>query len=353
MFFLSVVATCFTLLSGCNASADTEPVRRSVQSLGTIVTITIYDHPKTQYFDEAFDIVDEVYHNMSLQLEDTDLVRLNAMAGIEPVEVSPMTMTVLQEAKRIAVLCGGTFTPMIEPLVKLWDIGGDNPRVPSPEELSQAVNLIHLDYLELYPSDDPDNTPNRAFISTAGAGVDLGGIAKGYAADLVAQYLKSEGVHKAILDFGGNILTIGRKNEERPWIIGVQRPDQSRGIYLGKIPSEDTSVVTSGVYERFFEENGKRYHHLLNPETGYPVENGLEGVVIVSDVSMIADGFSTALFGLGLEKGLALANELDEIEAVFITDDYKIYVSDELAEDFILEDDQYTWAHLNSSDTAD
>jgi thiamine biosynthesis lipoprotein len=333
--------TLFFILSSCGQDSPAEPVRRSVQSLGTIVTITIYDDPNPRYFDEAFALVDEVYHLMSLQLEDSELVRLNDAAGVEPVEVSQMTMDVLQAAVQIAEESGGRFTPMIEPVVAMWDIGGANPRVPSQEELDSALPLVDIGYLELYPSDDPDREPHRAYISREGAGVDLGGIAKGYAADVVSRYLKSRGVGQAILDFGGNILTIGRKSEERPWIIGLQRPDMRRGVYLGTVPAEDVSVVTSGVYERYFEEGGVHYHHLLNPDTGYPVENGLEGVVILSDVSMTADGFSTAVFGLGLEAGLALANSRDDIEAIFITADRKVYPSDGIRADFELLDEEY------------
>jgi thiamine biosynthesis lipoprotein len=346
--FIAFVVISVTLFASCGTETPPEPVRRSVESLGTIVTITIYDDPKPGYFDGAFALVDQVYRLMSLQLEDSELVALNAAAGVAPVEVSPMTMEVLQAARGIAEQSNGRFTPMIEPLVALWDIGGVNPRIPGEDELAEAVELMDLDILELYPSENPRREPHRAYLNTEGAGVDLGGIAKGYAADLVSDYLKEQGVTQAILDFGGNILTIGRKNEERPWIIGLQRPDMRRGIYLGTVPAEDISVVTSGVYERFFEENGVRYHHLLNPDTGFPVENRLEGVAILSDVSMTADGYSTALFGLGLEDGLAAANRSDEIEAIFITADKKVYLSDGIAGEFQLLDEEYEIAVLEA-----
>ncbi len=338
---IPIVVIVFTLLTSCAQNSETEPVRRSVQSLGTIVTITIYDDPKPRFFEESFEIVDRVYRLMSLQLQDSELVSLNEAAGMSPVNVDPMTMEVLQASVEIAENSRNRFTPMIEPLVALWDIGGENPRIPSETEMRNTLPLIRGDFLELYPADGRDGQPDRAFITQPGAGVDLGGIAKGYAADLVSDYLKEQGVKKAILDFGGNILTIGRRSEERPWIIGVQRPDMVRGSYLGTLPAEDLSIVTSGIYERYFEEDGVRYHHLLNPDDGFPVNNGLEGVVIVSDVSMTADGYSTALFGLGLREGLELANELDYIEAVFITADRKVYPSDGLLESFVLLDQEY------------
>ena len=144
-------------------------------------------------------------------------------------------------------------------------------------------------------ADDPQE--RRVFLKKEGMGVDLGGIAKGYAADLVSDYLKSVGVRQAILDFGGNIVTIGRKTEESPWLIGIQHPDRRRGVYLGTLLADDISIVSSGVYERYFVEDGLRYHHLLDPATGFPVENGLEGVAVVAERSIVADGYSTAFSG--------------------------------------------------------
>lgn len=317
-------------------------MRESIQSLGTIINITLYDDPKQKYYDESFALVRKVHSLMSLEVPDSDLVRLNSSAGKgSPVDIDPMTMTVLQTAVEIANNSNGRFTPMIQPLVALWDIGGENPRVPSQEEIDAVLPLINLDYLKLYPSSNPSTQPDRAYITREGAGVDLGGIAKGYAADLVSDYLKSQGVKRAILDFGGNILTIGEKAPDTPWTIGVQRPDKARGQYLGTLPSVDSSVVTSGVYERFFVQDGVHYHHLLDPDTGYPYDNGVEGVVIVSDVSMIADGYSTAIFGLGVEKGLELANSLDKIEAIFITADRRVIPSDKIAGNFALMDSEY------------
>lgn len=179
------------------------------------------------------------------------------------------------------------------------------------------------------------------FLKKEGMGLDFGAIAKGYAADLAADYLRAQGVGQAILDFGGNIVTIGRKNEERSWLIGIQRPDNPRGTYLGTLPSADTSIVTSGVYERYFIRDGRRYHHLLDQKTGFPAVNKLQGVVIVSDRSIIADAYSTAVFVLGLEAGRALVEATEEIDAVFITTDNRIHLSSGLPDAFTLLDEEY------------
>lgn len=339
-FFIYIV---FSLSSCAGDSGPGEPVRRTIQSLGTIITVTIYDDPKDEYFSESFRIVRKIHDLMSLEVEESDLNRLNRAAGSgRAVAIDPWTYEVLEEAIHMAEVSDSAFTPAIEPLVSLWDIGGPDQQVPDENQVAQLLPLLDYEQIRLYESADPSSNSPRAELLTPGMGVDLGGIAKGYAADLVSDYLKQEGVKHAILDFGGNIMTIGRKTADRPWTIGLQRPDMQRGVYLGTLPADDLSIVTSGVYERFFIEDDVRYHHLLDSRDGFPADNRLEGVVIVSDVSMTADGYSTAVFVKGLEQGKELVESRNEIEAIFITGDLQVIVSPGLIDQFTLMDDSFS-----------
>jgi thiamine biosynthesis lipoprotein len=149
----------------------------------------------------------------------------------------------------------------------------------------------------------------------------LGGIAKGYASDAVAGYLKARGITRAIIDFGGNIFVLGSKAGNKPWRIGIQHPEKKRGDYIGVISVSNKAVVTSGKYERFFEAGGKRYHHILDTSTGYPVENHLSSVTLVADDAMTADAMSTAVFATGLTEGLKMMETYEGIEAVLVTND--------------------------------
>ncbi|MCX8012779.1 MAG: FAD:protein FMN transferase, partial [Rectinema sp.] len=172
-----------------------------------------------------------------------------------------------------------------------------------------------------------DSAAQTVFLRRPGMRLDLGAIAKGYAADEIAQILANHKVKAAIIDLGGNILAFGAKKDKSPWRIGIQDPESERGEYLGIVTGPQMTVVTSGVYERFFIENGTRYHHILSTRTGWPVDNGLLSVSIVSKRSIDADALSTSLFILGMEKGLALLKNFADTYAIFIDKDHKVYLS--------------------------
>ena len=174
-------------------------------------------------------------------------------------------------------------------------------------------------------------------------GIDLGSIAKGYAADDVARILKEHGVSAALINLGGNVLTMGTKPDGTEWRIGVQNPDQPRGTHIGIVSMTGGSVTTAGTYERFFEEGGKRYFHILDARTGYPAWNGLAAVAIVSPDSTTSDGYDTLVFTLGLQKGREFVEKLHgAIEAIFITDHHEVYVTPGLRARFALSDPSYT-----------
>lgn len=170
-------------------------------------------------------------------------------------------------------------------------------------------------------------TGNRLRFKKEGMGIELGAVAKGYIADKVKEYLVSEGVKSAVIDLGGNVLCIGEKPDGEPFKIGIQKPFADRSETVAAVEIAGRSVVSSGVYERYFEKDGKQYHHILDPSTGYPYENGLVAVTVLSEQSVDGDGLSTACFALGLEKGLKLIEQTPDTEAVFITEDGEMHFS--------------------------
>lgn len=181
-----------------------------------------------------------------------------------------------------------------------------------------------------------------------GQAIDLGAIAKGYAGDEVKRILTNNGIDTAFVNLGGNVVTIGTKLDGSPWRIGIQNPLDERGSHLAIIEIKDRAVVTSGNYERYFIEDGKKYHHIMNPKTGYPAEEGIISSTIVSDSSIDADALSTSLYVMGLEKGLSLIEKMENVEAVIITDDNKVYITAGLKDSFKLTNPKFDLIEKNN-----
>jgi thiamine biosynthesis lipoprotein len=274
----------------------------------------LFDQAKGSVYQAVFSRLREIESRMSLNLPDTDLVRVNTAAGFAPVNVHDDVFEVIQRALYYAEISGGAFDPTVGPLVGLWGIGGDYPRVPSQEKIYAVLPLINWRDIEL------DQEAKSVFLKRRGMAIDLGAIAKGYAADEAAAIIRKAGIKRAIIDLGGNILILGKKRDNSPWMVGLQDPREERGIYLGIITGTEQAYVTSGDYEKFFESGGIRYHHIMSPFNGYPARNGLLGVTIVTRSSIDADALSTAIFVLGYEKGRALIESLEGTEAVFVFD---------------------------------
>ena len=305
------------LLVSCKPK-PVDPKSQTRLLLGTVCTITLYDKSDNTEFDLAFDRIDEIERLMSSHLDDSELARVNQASGTHPVVVSGETFAVIKLALEIAELSGGAFDPTIGPLVKLWDISGAN-NVPEDGEIQSLLPLVDYKLVVL------DEGASSVYLPIRGMALDLGGIAKGWAADEAGRVLSG---HKGIVNLGGNVLVLDSKPDESPWRIGIQDPDKSRGSYIGIVELVDQTLVTSGHYERFFEHEGTIYHHILDTKTGYPVASPLTSVSIITDRSVIADGLSTAVYALGLEQGLALVNSLDGVEAIFLTEDRSVYASE-------------------------
>ncbi len=335
--FLFLFILIFTLTS-CNIS-NVKPYSETSFALGTVCSITLYEKKSDFDLKEAFDIIVGLENRMSPIIEGSELYEINSNAAENPVFVSEDTFYVIKEGIKYAELPGSKFDITIGPLVNLWGIGTDRQNVPDLNLIETVLPSIGSEYIIL-------NEENRSiFLQNKNIAVDLGGIAKGYAADLVKDFLIEEGFSKGIINLGGNVLTFGTKSEGKPWIIGIQNPVDSRGNYIGTLEVKESAVVTSGIYERYFEVEGRRYHHILDPDTGYPVDNDLLSITIVTPLGITADAYSTLVFSAGLIKGMGILESIEEMEGLFITKDKKIYVSSGLKELFNLISPDFTLAY--------
>jgi len=335
---LFIIISISMLAFGCSDNknkVENEPVSKTEFALGTVVTIKIYDDTTEEVFNEVFQKIREIENKMTINGEESEIIDINTKAGKEFVKVSDETFDVINRGKYFSQLSGGRFDISVGPLVKLWNIGTEYARVPTDEEINGKKRLV--DYNNVILNEDE----KTVMLGEEGMILDLGGIAKGYAADKVVEILKENNVKHAIINLGGNVFAYGNKPDGNPWKIGIQNPKSTRGEYIGTAEVVNKTVVTSGIYERFIEENGKRYHHILDPETGYPVENNLAGVSIIADSSIDADSLSTSVFALGLEEGMSLIEKLDNVDAVFITIDSKVYITSGLKNNFKLLDSNF------------
>jgi thiamine biosynthesis lipoprotein len=304
--------------------------------LGTVCSVNLYERGTPGTYRKIFDRLREIENAMSAGLEDSELGRINAAAGREAVAAGAGTIAVLKRALQFAELSGGAFDPTVGPLVQLWGIGSDDERVPGEEEIAEALSLINWRDVAI------DEDAGTVLLARPGMRLDLGAIAKGYAADEAARIIGEAGLERALIDLGGNILAWGVKEDGSPWRVGIQNPEAGRGAYIGIAAVKNKTLVTSGVYERFFESGGRRYHHILSTRSGYPVDSGLLSVTVIGGNSMDADALSTSLFALGYEAGRALAESMPDTEAIFVFTDHSVRGSSGAFELFTLTDSDFT-----------
>ncbi|MDR1108862.1 MAG: FAD:protein FMN transferase [Spirochaetaceae bacterium] len=316
--------------AGCGKA----PPARSEFVLGTVGTINLYEKGSAQVYNDIFSRIREIEGIMSPRLADSEVSRINENAGREPVRVGRDLLTVLPSALRYAALSGGAFDPTVGPLVSLWGIGTENARVPGEEEIRGVLDRVN------WKDAVVDEAAGTVFLKKTGMGLDLGAIAKGYAADEAAEIIRRAGISGAIIDLGGNIYALGTKAGGAPWRIGVQDPQDERGSSIGILEVREKAVVTSGVYERFLEAGGRRYHHILSTADGYPADTGLLSVTVIADTSIDADALSTTLFVLGYGEGRALADS-QNAEALFVFQDQSIRGTPGALESFTLTNDRY------------
>jgi FAD:protein FMN transferase len=331
IIFSIVTSIC---ISSCS-SKNTDPYAESHFALGTVCTVTLYEKLEGFDFQEVFDLIDDIESRMSVQISASEVSAVNDAAGKNPVIVSEDTFFVIRESLGYSEASGGAFDITVQPLVELWGIGTEAARVPEEGEIDSALALTNYQDIRL------DEKAGSIFLMKTGMAVDLGGIAKGYAADKAKEYLLDRGFSRGIINFGGNVIAFGTKASKELWKIGIQDPFDSRGSQIGIIHTKENSIVTSGIYERYFEKDGRVYHHILDTRTGYPVDNNLASVTIVTGKCITADAFSTMVFSLGIDEGMKLIESKPAIEGVFVTKDKEIITSSGLKDSFALKNTDY------------
>ena len=341
--FITILILIFTV-SSC--SKEEQIISNRTFALDTLVEIKLYQYAGGRLDDSiitgAFELISSLEDTLSVHVEGSDVYNLKENAGIEATQVSDIAYKVIYDSLKYSELTGGLFDVTAGPLIDLWAIDPPYGHVPTQNELASVLPLINYKDIEFM-----DN--NNILLKKEGMTVNLGAIAKGAIADEVKDYLIDNGVKNAMINLGGNILLVGSKLGGKDFAIGIQDPNDDRGRYLLVVNINDEALVSSGDYERYFEQDGKIYHHILNPETGYPADTNIKQVTIIAPESEMADGLSTSVLLLGLKDGIALVESLDDVEAIFITKDNKIYVTeglngryeiqDSLAESYSLVDD--------------
>lgn len=305
--FLAIA--CVLGICGCDAA----PAYNSALGFYLDAVITISGYADKEILEGAVALCGEYEKIFSRTVKGSDVWRINHGEG-SPVRVCGDTAELLTIALEVCEKSGGALDITIAPASDLWDFKADEPEIPDSGELSSAAELV--DYTKLKLEGDMVTLP-------AGMAIDLGAVAKGYIADKAAEYLKEKGVESAILNLGGNVVALGCKPDGSKWSIGIQDPEKENGRAGYSVLVADESVVTSGIYQRGFDKDGVRYHHILDRATGWPVQNGLASVTIIADSSAMADAMSTACFVLGRDMGMSFAEKMG-VQAVFIGTDGKV-----------------------------
>lgn len=316
LIILSVLAV--TIIS---AGCSKKEVSQTAFLLDTVSTITIYDYSSDEsandIINECFSLCTDYENKLSRTINTSEISAINSAKGGKT-QVSEQTAELIKKAIKYSELSNGKFDITIAPVSSLWDFKSESPAPPNDSQIKEA--LSHVNYKNISVEG------NTVELLDESAAIDLGGIAKGYIGDKAKEFLIEKGVTKALINLGGNILVICPENDSLK--IGIQDPNGQEGALSGAISTNGNSLVTSGIYQRCFEYNGKLYHHILDTSTGYPVDNNLASVTIIGPESADCDALSTTVFCLGAEEGLKLVNSLDGYAAVIITKDNETLFSD-------------------------
>lgn len=331
-----LLAAVLVMLTGCSGTGGSapEPVMKDGYYLDTICSVSVYRMEDAQgevkdaaemseeaeaAIDEAFDLCSGLESKISRTRKDSDISRINSAKG-EWVDVSGDTRELIQKGLEYSRMSGGRFDITVGGITEQWDFHApeDEAKLPDGDVLAEAAK--HINY------EDVETDGDRVRIKDPEAKLDLGGIAKGYIGDRMTELLESKGVVSAVINLGGNVICIGGKTDEDDFVIGVETPFSDRTEIIGKIGARDKTLVTSGVYERRIEVDGKTYHHILDTETGWPVDTDLDAVTLVADkgYSSDIDALSTICLILGADEGVSLIEKQDGIEGVFVLSDGSI-----------------------------
>ncbi len=317
-----LVFCCF-LPGGCGGGPkDRKNEKHSavVFAMDTVMEITVCGDE--EILKKAEDLIRDLESKFSVTLEESDISRLNANGSAR---VSEETYALLKRGKEICERTGGALDLTVYPVVHAWGFTTGEHRVPSEKEIRKL--LENVDFRQIVLGE------NMLVTVPSGVMADLGSVAKGYTGDRLMELFKDSGVKSALINLGGNVQALGTKPDGSLWKVAIADPKGGEG-YAGVVAMEGKAVITSGAYERFFEENGHVYHHIIDTSTGYPAESGFASVTVVGDEGTLCDGLSTSLFAMGPEKAFEFWKSSNDFEAVFITTDDKIFVTEGIADDF-------------------
>lgn len=304
----------------------------SIQMMGTTIDILIDSDTPKEHIAEVCRLLTLYKNRFSANDADSELMVINDNSSIAPVTVHPDLFDLIAIGKKHSLATPSNLNIAIGPLVQSWRIGFDDARVPSPQKIQKALALSKPENIIL------DATKQSVFLSQKGMKIDLGALAKGYIADKIMDYLKSEKVTSAMINLGGNVLVYGDnpRNDKGIWRIGIQNPQLPRGNNIGVLAVKNQSVVTSGIYERRLKVGNKEYHHIFDQKTGYPINTEMASLTIVSDLSVDCEIWTTRLFGLPIMQALATIQAQPHIEGIVITKDNRLAMTNGLRSQFQL-----------------
>lgn len=318
IFFAASILICL-LICGCSQNNMNE-YTENIFAMDTVMDLKIYSENDESLSEAKAEIrrIDALFDRGN---ENSDIYKINKNKSAD---ISAETADVIRAALSISDRTGGAFDITVAPVMDLWGFYGNEFNVPSDDELQSTLEGVGYEKIRL------DNTNISIPENT---GIDLGGIGKGYASDRIAALLKNNGVKSAIISLGGNVHAIGKRNDGSEWTVGITDP-HNKSQLIGKLKISDKAVITSGAYQRYFEQDGITYHHIIDTTTGKSADSGLASVTVIADSGMTADGLSTALFVMGLDKAIELWRNSEDFDAVFVDDSGMIYVTEGIADIF-------------------
>ena len=323
-YFISAMLSALLFLTGCSAESSPEPVQGTFFAMDTMMDFTIYG--ESGLINQSESLIASLESLVSVTDADSELYAINQTgSGMLTEEASSLMKQALEICRRT----DGALDLSIYPIVRAWGFTTGSYQVPDEAEIQALLPLV--DYRKI----QYDAATGTVTVTLPeGMEIDLGSVAKGYAGQLAAQMLREHGVQSALLNLGGNVQTVGTKPDGSPWQIGIKDPQGEDAMMVLSV--EDQAVVTSGGYERYFEQDGQTYWHIMDPSTGHPADSGLISVTIVGDEGVVCDGLSTALFVMGLEKAADLWAQSGDFEAVFVTASGEVYITEGLRDRFAL-----------------
>jgi thiamine biosynthesis lipoprotein len=309
-----ILLLCLSVFISNCSKPELSAKKRSQFLMGTLVEISVFgkDEDRSQLaIQNAFNEIQRIEGLMSTHISTSEISKINQSAGIKPTPTTTEVFEVISRALYWAEKTQGALDISLEPIQELWDFYGDHPSLPDEKILKQMLQKVDHKKIKL------EN--QTVFLMEKEMGINLGAIAKGYAVDRAIKILKNSNIQHALINAGGDLKAIGSRPDKTEWKIGLQHPRIPESI-LASFSLSEKSVATSGDYQKYFDHEGTRYHHILNPKTGYPATNAMSATVVTNTV-MDADALSTALFVMGATKGLAFINSLRDTEGLIMRHD--------------------------------